>query len=836
MTSRTKLSRRTTSSNRRSTPAKIALCITEALEDRKLMAADLVTVGLGGAAANGDSGDASVSADGRFVVFDSTATNLVAGDTNAHRDVFLRDRQAGTTVLISKNPTTGDIGNGDSLQPFISADGNFVTFESRASNLLSGDTLGFKDVFRFNVQTGALQLVSATNTAGTTFAGGNSGDAGMSSDGRFVAFTSFAANLGGVDGNGENDVYLRDMQTGANTLVSVNTGNVSAGNALSFDPTISSDGRFVSFRSDASNLAANDTNGARDSFVRDMQSHVTTLVSVNLAGASANASSDSNAVSGDGRFVVFQSKATDLVTNDGNNNSDVFLRDTQTNTTRLLSINRFGTSSAGGASEFPAISQDGSFASFSSTAPDIVAGDTNGREDVFLRDLKRGPLTLVSANTAGAASNGRSFDPFLSQDGNFVVFSSDATDLSGTIATAGKTNIYLVNTPAPTTSTDTVPPTVTFGQVLPINPGATTVDFTVNLADNVGLDTVSVGNLTATKTSDNSTLTAALVSVVGTGTSAVATYRITFATPVEQNAGNYLISVPANAIKDAAGNSATPGVIGGGTTPGTTTFVLSTTPGGGTTGGTIGDPNGPNLVLTSPSKVPGEVIGGSRKGKFKFHVQNLGPGLLNAQTEFKLFLSADQTLDAGDVNVAILPKFLKKIKVGKAKGISIKFTYPTTIGDGNFFVLAQADSSNQIPESNESDNVLSSATAVLVRQPFVDLQPTFVSKPSKFTPGTVVSVTTTIKNNGNVSFKAATPIDLVLTSTGAVDDSSVILASITPTLSIHNGHSKSVKFKVTLPAGLATGAYQMGVKVDTTNAIAESEESNNIATSFVFNV
>lgn len=819
MTSRTNVSR----VSRRSQSARLVTAISEALEDRRLMAAQLISGGLGGAAANGASGEASVSADGRYVVFSSFASNLVAGDTNAQRDIFLYDRNNNTTTLISKNPNTGEPGNGDSNLPVISQDGNFVAFSSRASNLLDNDTLGFQDVFRYNVQTHALQLVSAANSAGTTFANKGSSEPTISGDGNIVSFTSFAANLGGVDGNAANDVYVRNMTTGQNKLVSVNTGGVAAGNKLSFDSWISLDGRFVTFRSDASNLVANDTNENRDTFLRDLQTNTTTLISMNLAGGSANSGSESNAVSGDGRFVVFQSRATDLVSNDGNANTDVFLRDTQSNTTRLLSINRFGTSSAAGFSEFPAISQDGSYATFSSTAPDITTGDVNGREDIFLRDLKRGPMTLVSANTSGVSANGRSFDPFVSKNGDFVVFTSDATDLTG-VNTAGKSNIYLVATPAPNTSTDTTPPTATFGAVQTANPGATTIDFTVNLADNLGLDTVDIGALSVTKTGGG-TFPASFVQVVGSGTTAVATFRVNFGSAVEANAGAYTVNLPAGAIKDAAGNSATAGPIG--------SFNLATGTGGG--GGTIGDPNGPNLVIVSPGRIPAEIIAG-KKGKFGFRVQNLGPGIVNkVPTEFKVYLSADQSFDAGDVEVATFAKTLK-LKVGKTKSLSARFVYPTTIGDGNFFLLARADTSSVIAESNESDNTGTSTTTVLVRQPFVDLQPTFVAKPTTFTPGATATIVATIKNNGNVSFKGTVPLTYVITSQGTVNETDTQLTTLSPKLSLSAGKSKSVKIKVPFPSTLATGAYQVGVNVDSTNVVAESDESNNIGLSFVFNL
>jgi len=241
-------------------------------------------------------------------------------------------------------------------------------------------------------------------------------------------------------------------------------------------------------------------------------------------------------------------------------------------------------------------------------------------------------------------------------------------------------------------------------------------------------------------------------------------------------------------------------------------------------------------VIVRPSKVPGEVIAG-KKGKFGYRVENLGPGIINkVPVEFRTYLSADPNYDAGDTEIGTAYTKTLKLKVGKTKSLSSRFVYPTTIGDGNFFVIVRADSSNVVSESNESDNVGASATQVLVRQPFVDLQPTNVTKPTTFTPGATATIVTTIKNNGNISFKGTVPIQYVITATGTANDADTQLVTVPTKLSISAGHSKSVKIKVPFPSGLASGAYQVGVNVDSANAAAESDESNNIGLSFVFNI
>jgi len=808
-------------------------CVAETLEERRLFAASLISVGIGGAPANGDSVEASVSASGRYVVFTSFADNLVAGDTNGRSDIFLRDTVNNTTTLISKNAADGTPGNHDSNQPVINADGTHVAFVSRATNLIAGDTQNHNDVFRYTIANGALELASARSGTTNTFMGGSSSEPSISKDGNIVAFTSFAVNHNaGNDGNGANDVFVRNMggstvfgiAPNATKMVSVNSGGVSAGNKQSFDSWISADGRYLAFRSDASDLVAGDTNETRDTFRRDMQTGVTTLISATSGGTAGNANSESNSISGDGRFVSFQSQASDLVANDGNANTDVFLRDTTNNTVQLLSINRFGTNSAGGFSAFPAMSLDGSFASFSSTAGDIVPNDNNGREDIFVRDLVRGPMSLLSATSSGEPGNGRSFDPFISETGGFVVFTSGASNLSAG-DTNGKTDIFLATNDGSGGGgggggggTDTTAPTAVVAGADAATPGATTFNFTVNLADNAALNTVSVGDLTVTKQGGGGTFTATKVNVVGTGASAVATYSISFPAGINTNdTGVYDVATTAGAIKDVA---TPPNSIAAGTSIGS--FTLA-----------IGDPNGPDLVIVKPGKTKASYIGGA-KGSFKWKMQNNGPGTLeNKAVTFTVFTSADTTLDAGDATLGTVTKNYKKLKVGKSKPANLKFNYPTGI-NGNFFLLVKADTANTVSESNETNNTGTSAATTLVQPPFVDLQPTAVSKPARLTAGLDGTTTVTIKNNGNVPFNDLVPVALAISADGQVNDANLPVATSTQKLSLKPGASKSFRISGNLPSTLPIGQYQMAVDVDPSDAFGESDEGNNIALSEVW--
>jgi len=245
----------------------------------------------------------------------------------------------------------------------------------------------------------------------------------ISADGRFVVFESIATNLVKGDTNNDYDVFIRDLQgnnpANAIRMVSVNAAGTASGDRGSFDASVSSDGRFVAFRSDATDLVANDTNGKRDIFVRNMQSGVTTRVSVISGGGQSNGDSDSPSISQDGRFVVFSSLADNLVAGDTNGARDVFLHDTQSGTTTLISINQLRTASGGGGSASqkpdssePSISQDGRFVAFTSFASDLVTSDNNNSSDIFLYDVNTGALNQISLNTAGRPAQGSSQDAF----------------------------------------------------------------------------------------------------------------------------------------------------------------------------------------------------------------------------------------------------------------------------------------------------------------------------------------------------------------------------------------------------------------------------------------
>jgi len=342
----------------------------------------LVSRGIGDVAANGSSGSCALSADGRFLAFVSDASNLVAGDDNGAHDVFVWDRESDSLSIVSVT-STGAVGAGDSYAPAISADGRYVAFVSTASNLVSGDTGGHADIFVRDRAAGTTVRVSGARVGGS--ADGASGAPAISSDGAYVAFSSSASNLIDGDTNGQPDVF-RVSRSGAG-MARVSVSSTGAQGTLgSFAPSLDATGRRVAFESLAANLVTGDTNGARDVFVRDVTSGVTRRVSVPTAGSQAEAESREARICGDGSKVAFSSVAGNLVPSDLNGASDVFVWEWATGYITRISNARTG-GAASGSSAAPAFCGSGGSLAFHSEADDIAAGDDNGVADVFVANF-----------------------------------------------------------------------------------------------------------------------------------------------------------------------------------------------------------------------------------------------------------------------------------------------------------------------------------------------------------------------------------------------------------------------------------------------------------------
>jgi len=359
------------------------------------------------------------------MAFRSLAGNLVPLDTNHSTDVFVHDLAWRTTERVSVS-STGEQGNHDSFDASISLDGRYVAFGSLASNLVPGDTNGYEDAFVRDRSTGITTRVSVSSTGEQGNA--NSFHPAISADGRYVAFHSQATNLVSPDTNGSAyDIFLHDRASGTTKLVSRSTTGVQ-GNAQSLYPWISADGRYVVFESLASNLVPGDTNGASDVFVRDCASDVTTRVSVSSTGAQGNSTSDSPSISADGRFVAFRTFASNLVPGDTNRTGDVLVHDRVTGTTTRVSVTSGG-QQADYSSFLSSISSDGRYVAFESFATNLVPRDTNGSVDIFVHDRVRGITTRVSVSTYGEQANSDCDAPVISADGRYAGFASHATNL-----------------------------------------------------------------------------------------------------------------------------------------------------------------------------------------------------------------------------------------------------------------------------------------------------------------------------------------------------------------------------------------------------------------------
>ncbi|MBX3059677.1 MAG: PD40 domain-containing protein, partial [Anaerolineae bacterium] len=272
---------------------------------------------------------------------------MVSDDTNGHKDVFVYDLQTGQTSRVSV-ASDGTHGNSYAAYPSISADGRYVTFVSDSSNLVSGDTNGSADIFVHDRQTAQTSRVSVASDGSQ--ANSFSELPSISADGRHVVFSSEASNLVSDDTNGYWDIFVHDRQTGQTSRVSIASDGTEGNERSWYQSYISADGRYVVFSSDASNLVGGDTNNEMDVFVHDRQTGQTSRVSVASDGTQANMLAGADSISGDGRYVVFSSMASNLVSGDTNGDVDVFVHDQQTGETSRVSIASDGTQGNGDSS------------------------------------------------------------------------------------------------------------------------------------------------------------------------------------------------------------------------------------------------------------------------------------------------------------------------------------------------------------------------------------------------------------------------------------------------------------------------------------------------------
>ena len=363
----------------------------------------------------------SFSADGRFVVFYSGDGNLVSGDTNNEADIFVYDRQMDVTERVSVS-SNGAQGNDSVLYPLfrsansmISADGRIVAFGSISSNLVPGDSNGQADIFVHDRETGITELVNISSTG--VQANDYSNTPSLSADGRFVAFISKADNLVPGDTNNMVDHFIHDRETGITERVNLSSSGEQANAECSFNcpsHSLSADGRFVAFSSNADNLVDDDTNNQEDIFIHDRETGITERVSVSPSGVQMRLFSVLPTLSADGRFIAFT-----------NNLVNIFVHDRNTGITEHISTRPWvslGTSK-------PFLSADGRFVTFGSYADNLVSGDTNNSHDIFVYDREIGVTERTSVSSTGIQANAFSLNAIISPDGRFVAFESNADNL-----------------------------------------------------------------------------------------------------------------------------------------------------------------------------------------------------------------------------------------------------------------------------------------------------------------------------------------------------------------------------------------------------------------------
>lgn len=368
----------------------------------------------------------SASSDGRYVVF-STNADLVPSDTNFDFDIYLRDRQLGTTTCVSVDGM--GVPAGQAYSAMISADGKFVVFDSGASTLFPGDTNGTTDVFVRDLEAGTTFRIS-TPLGGAGSGGGGTSPA-ISGDGRYVVFSSFATDLIAADSNSLEDVFLRDRQAGTTVRISRGPAPGFAETDSGSDmPSISEDGSKISFRSFATNLVSPATDGTSHIFVYDVAGGTIELVSQSTGGDRGDFDSMQSRLTANGSHVIFDSSAGNLVAGDDMNfEGDVFVRDLAAGTTIRVSQASNGDKQNGLASG-PAISRDGRYVAFSSTGDNLAPEATGATGNLYVRDLVTGQTRIITVGIDGMEGDDATWGaPAFVENGAGIVFESAANNL-----------------------------------------------------------------------------------------------------------------------------------------------------------------------------------------------------------------------------------------------------------------------------------------------------------------------------------------------------------------------------------------------------------------------
>jgi Tol biopolymer transport system component len=377
---------------------------------------------------NGISGEPATSQTGQFVAYRSSATNLDSDRCDRGiNQIYVSDRSTGTIRCVSVN-SSGKEGDQDSFAPSITGDGRFIAFTSVATNFAGNQCdNGFNQIYVRDRTSGTTRCVSVNSNGHE--ANQDSDASSISADGTLIAFNSAATNLAGNKcDNGFNHIFVHDLTTGTTNCVSVRT-NGDEGNGDSFDPSISADGQVVVFESTATNLASRCNNGNSHIYLHHRVTGETSCVSVNNEGQQSNGNSALARVSGDGRFVAFQSDSTNVTTRCNNGHAQIFVRDTLEERTTCSSIDNHG-NQGNNDSVQPSISSNGRFVAFSSNTTNLTGNRCmGGNMQVFVRDRADEKTKCASLGPKNVEGNGNSSSPSISANGSMVTFESDANNL-----------------------------------------------------------------------------------------------------------------------------------------------------------------------------------------------------------------------------------------------------------------------------------------------------------------------------------------------------------------------------------------------------------------------
>jgi Ca2+-binding RTX toxin-like protein len=361
------------------------------------------------------------SPDGSKVAFLSSSPELVPGGGNGTITVLVKDLRTGVVTEIGV-AAGGGSPDDHSAAPVFSPDGSKIAFLSWASNLVAGDTNKTPDLFVKDLVTGVVTRVSTTASGAQSHDSDSTSfdDYVFSADGRKIAFTSYASDLVAGDGNGQPEIFIKDLVSGAVTRVGVTKTGVEADGSL-FHPIFSPDGSKIAFESTATNLVPGDTGEPGGLFVKDLASGAITRV--------GPAAIREAAFSADWSKVAFVSSSSSLVAGDGNERDDVFVQDLRTGTITRVNTTADGRESAGWVVGGPVFSPDGTKVAFYSDAPGLDPADTGYVTDLFVKDLATGAITRISLAASGVPADGDSYDLSFSPDGRALIFTSNATNL-----------------------------------------------------------------------------------------------------------------------------------------------------------------------------------------------------------------------------------------------------------------------------------------------------------------------------------------------------------------------------------------------------------------------